>query len=149
MENKLIIEKESYKIVTILILLAIAIFLTYYFHFVLGSGTIFTHFFYFPIILAAIWWRSKGLVIPIFLSILLILSYFLAPNLNYPLSDDLFRVFIFMAVGIVVAILSEEMHQKDIKLHESQENFVLSQIQLLMELSQQIRMVRLFYLIQV
>ena len=123
MENKLILEKESYKIVTILILLAIAVFLTYYFHFVLGSGTIFTHIFYFPIILAAIWWRRKGLIIPAFLSILLIASYYIAPNLNYPFSDDLFRAFIFMAVGVVVAILSEEMLQKDIKLRDSQEKF--------------------------
>ena len=85
MGNKLILEKESYKIIIILILLAIAVFLTYYFHFVLGSGTIFTHIFYFPIILAAIWWKRKGLIIPIFLSCLLIISYFLAPNLTYPL----------------------------------------------------------------
>ena len=123
MGNKLILEKESYKIVIILILLAIAVFLTYYFHFVLGSGTIFTHIFYFPIILAAIWWRRKGLIVPIFLSILLIASYYLAPNLNYPFSDDLFRAFIFIAIGIVVAVLSEEMLQKDIKLRESQEKF--------------------------
>jgi PAS domain S-box-containing protein len=123
MGNKLILEKESYKIVTILILLAIAVFLTYYFHFVLGSGTIFTHIFYFPIILAAIWWRRRGLIIPLFLSILLIASYYLAPNLNYPFSDDLVRAFIFMAVGVVVAILSEEMLQKDIKLRESQDKF--------------------------
>ena len=123
MENKFIIEKESYKIVTIVILLAIAIFLTYYFHFVLGSGTIFTHIFYFPIILAAIWWKRKGLIIPIFLSVLLIVSYFLAPNLNYPLSDDLFRAFIFMAIGIVVVVLSEEIEQKDIKLRESEQKF--------------------------
>jgi PAS domain S-box-containing protein len=123
MGNKLILEKESYKIVIILILLAIAVFLTYYFHFVLGSGTIFTHIFYFPIILAAIWWRRKGLIIPVFLSILLIGSYYLAPNLNYPFSDDLFRAFIFIAIGVVVAMLSEEMLQKDIKLRESQEKF--------------------------
>ena len=123
MGNKLILEKESYKIVTILILLAIAVFLTYNFHFVLGSGTIFTHIFYFPIILAAIWWRRRGLIIPLFLSILLIASYYLAPNLNYPFSDDLFRAFIFIAIGVVVAILSEEMLQKDIKLRESQEKF--------------------------
>ena len=43
--------------------------------------------------------------------------------MNYPFSDDIFRSFIFIAVGIVVAILSEEMQQKDIKLRESQEKF--------------------------
>ncbi len=123
MENKLILEKESHKIFTISILLGVSVLLTYYFHFILGSGTIFTHVFYFPIILAAIWWKRKGLIIPIFLSVLLIVSYFLAPNLNYPLSDDIFRSFIFIAVGIVVAILSEEIEQKDIKLRESQEKF--------------------------
>jgi PAS domain S-box-containing protein len=123
MGNKLILEKESYKIITILILLVIAIFLTYYFHFVLGSGTIFTHIFYFPIILAAIWWKRKGLVVPIFLSSLLILSYFLAPELSYPLYEDLIRVIVFMAIGVVVAILSEDIAHKDIKLRESQEKF--------------------------
>jgi PAS domain S-box-containing protein len=123
MGNKLILEKESYKISIILILLAVAVFLTYYFHFVLDEGTIFTHIFYFPIILAAIWWKRKGLIIPIFLSVLLVVSYFLAPNLNYPLSDDLFRVFIFIAIGIVVVVLSEEIEQKDIKLRESEGKF--------------------------
>ena len=123
MGNKLIIEKESYKIVTILILVAIAIFLTYYFHFVLGSGTIFTHFFYFPIILAAIWWKRKGLIIPIFLSCLLIVSYLIAPKLTYPLYEDFIRGIMFMTIGVVVVILSEDIEQKDIKLRESQEKF--------------------------
>jgi PAS domain-containing protein len=123
MGNKLILERELYKIVLMIVLLAISIFLTYYFHFVLGEGVIFTHIFYFPIILAAIWWRKKGLVIPIFLSALLVLSYFLAPKLSYPFYEDLFRVFMFMAIGIVVAVLSEEILQKDIKLRESEGKF--------------------------
>ena len=123
MRNKLILEKEIYKISIILILLVISVFLTYYFHFILRTGTIFTHIFYFPIILAAIWWKRKGLIIPLFLSALLIVSYYLAPNLNYPISDDIFRIFIFMAVGIVVVVLSEEIEQKDIKLRESEGKF--------------------------
>ena len=123
MVNKLILETESYQIIIILILLAIAVFLTYYFHFILGSSTVFTDFFYFPIILAAIWWKRKGLVIPIFLSILLILSYFLAPKLSYPLYEDIIRVFVFMAIGIVVVFLSENITEKYNKLLESQEKF--------------------------
>ena len=123
MGNKLIIEMESFKIIVILILLAISVFLTYYFHFILGSGTIFTHIFYFPIILAAIWWKRKSLIIPLFLAVILIVSYYLAPNINYPVSDDIFRVFIFIAVGMVVVVLSEEIEQKDIKLRESEEKF--------------------------
>ncbi len=123
MRNNLVLERESYKICIISILLIICTALTYYFHFILGDGTLFTHIFYFPIILGAIWWKRKSLIIPIFLSILLIGSYFLAHNLNYPLTDDIFRSFIFISTGIVVVILSEEIEQKDIKLRESQEKF--------------------------
>jgi PAS domain S-box-containing protein len=123
MGNESILEMESFKMVVMLILLATAVFLTYYFHFVLVKGVIFTHFFYFPIILAAIWWRLKGLLIPIFLSIVLILSYFIAPNLTYPFYEDLSRVFIFLAIGIVVAVLSEKIGQKESKLIESEGKF--------------------------
>ena len=123
MKNNLILERELYKIIIMLILLVVSVVLTYYFHIVLGEGTLFTHIFYFPIILAAIWWKRKSLIIPLFLSLLVIVSYFLSPNLNYPLSDDLFRVFIFMSVAVVVVILSEEIEQKDIKLSESEEKF--------------------------
>jgi PAS domain S-box-containing protein len=123
MVNKFILENKSYRIILMLILLVISVFLTYYFHFVRGTGTLFTHIFYFPIILAAIWWKRKGLIIPMFLSFILIFSYFLAPNINYPVTDDIFRIFIFMAVAIVVVILSEEIEQKDIKLRESEQKF--------------------------
>jgi PAS domain S-box-containing protein len=123
MVNNLVLQRESYKISIISLLFVICVVLTYYFHFVLGEGTIFTHIFYFPIILGAIWWKRKSLIIPIFLSVLLIGSYFFAHNLNYPLTDDLFRSFIFIAIGIVVIILSEEIEQKDNKLQESQQKF--------------------------
>jgi len=52
---------EKYKVTIIFILLAIALFLTYYFHAILKTGIIFTHFFYIPIILAASGGREKAL----------------------------------------------------------------------------------------
>ena len=125
MENKLILEKESYKIIIMLILLSISVFLTYFFHFVLGSGTIFTHIFYFPIILAAIWWKRKGLIIPLFLAFILILSYFLAPNINYPFYEDVFRIFIFIAVAIVVVVLSKRSNKKILNSVKVRKNSVL------------------------
>jgi hypothetical protein len=125
MGNKSILEKESYRISIMLILLVISVFLTYYFHFVLILGVIFTQFFYFPIFLAAIWWRKKGILIPIFLSVLLISSYFLAPNLNYPFYEDLIRAFMFMAIGIVVAFLSEDITKKILNSMKTRKSFVL------------------------
>ncbi len=123
MGMKLHLNNELNKLIVIAVLIVISGFLTYYFHMILGEGVIFTHFFYFPIILAAIWWRKKGLIIPIFLSMILIISYFLSPKLSYPFYEDIFRVVIFLSIGIVVALLSEEIKKKDIKLSESEEKF--------------------------
>ena len=65
--------KPDYKTFLVIALVALACFLTYYFHFVLRTGIIFTHFYYIPIILSAIWWKRKGIWVPIFLAIILII----------------------------------------------------------------------------
>jgi len=121
--NRLQVHKEEYKIAVMLILLAIAVILTYYFHFVLRQGIIFTHFFYIPIILAAIWWKRKGLVVPLFLSCMLILSDFLSGRLGFSLTEDLFRVFMFMAISTVITVLSEQISITEKRLSESEEKF--------------------------
>lgn len=104
--------KEKYKILVMVILLAIASFLTYYFHVVFRTGIVFTHFFYIPIILATTWWKRKGLIVVIFLAALLILSDVFLPN-AVPSYDDILRIFMFMVVGFLVAVLSETIAKSD------------------------------------
>jgi len=116
-------DQELYKLITISILLILSGLLTYYFHIVIGEGVIFTHFFYFPIILAALWWQKKGLIVPIFLSLMLLISYFLSPNVNYSVYEDICRSIIFLSIGIVVAILSEVIEKKDNELTTSEKKF--------------------------
>ncbi|MEG3225287.1 MAG: hypothetical protein BME94_07175 [Methanobacteriales archaeon Met13] len=67
---------RNYQTFFITVLLFLSVALTYYFHFILKTGIIFTHFFYIPLILAAIWWKRKGLVVPVFLAFILLLSDF-------------------------------------------------------------------------
>lgn len=114
---------ELYKLITISTLIIISGLLIYYFHIIIGEGVIFTHFFYFPIILAALWWQKKGIIVPIFLSILLLMSYFISPNLRYPVYEDIYRSIIFVSIGIVVAILSDVIEKKDKELIASEEKF--------------------------
>ncbi len=54
------------------ILVGICCLLIYYFHWVLRIEVVFSHFFYVPIILAAVWWKKRGLVVPLFLALLLL-----------------------------------------------------------------------------
>ena len=107
--------KEKYKILVMAILLAGACYLTYYFHAVLNTGTVFTHFFYIPIILAAVWWRRKGLAVAIFLAALLIFSHIFV-RAEVVTANDYFRAFMFVGVALVVAILSEKIADAEAKL---------------------------------
>lgn len=100
-------QKERDKIIVMAFLLGICCFLTIYFHAEVEIGTVFTHFFYIPIILAALWWRRKGLVVAIFLAALLILSHLSFPREYVHPYNDYFRALMFIGIFFVVATLSE------------------------------------------
>ncbi|MEA1956963.1 MAG: PAS domain S-box protein [Euryarchaeota archaeon] len=107
-------QKEKYKIIVMLILLAGACLLTYYFHAILETGMVFTHFFYIPVILAALWWRRKGLVVAVFLAALLIFSHIFV-RAGMVTANDYLRAFMFIVIAFVVATLSEQIakaHEK-------------------------------------
>ena len=97
---------EKSKITLIAILTATACFFTYYFHVKLGIGTVFTHFYYIPIILACIWWQRRGLVVAAFLSAFLIFSHIFLRLYVLTLNDYL-RAVMFVLIGFVVVILTE------------------------------------------
>jgi len=88
------------------VFLLIACVLTYYYHAKLGVGVIFTHLFYIPIILAAIWWRKKGILVALFLGLLIITSHALFLT-GMPFADDVIRAVMFVLTGFVVARLME------------------------------------------
>jgi len=113
--------KGPKKRITIMaILLGIACFLTYYFHVVLEVGTVFSHFFYIPIILASLWWKRKGLFVAIFLAVGLLLSHIFL-RLDVLTANDYFRAVMFVAVSFVVAMLSEQTAKAGEALRESEE----------------------------
>ncbi len=95
-----------------------AVYLTYYSHAVLGTGVIFTHLFYVPIILAAIWWRKKGVLVAAGMAIFLVLS-----NMGWlkgaALNDDLIRGCMFIVIGLVVAFLNESVLKSELAFKET------------------------------
>lgn len=117
------IQGEKIRILIMLAILAACTILTYYFQFILHIGSVFTHLFYIPIFLAAIWWKRWGMIVPVGLAILLILSHSLTSALNYPITDDYLRAFMFIFVGLVVTILSERISKSVEMLRGSEEKF--------------------------
>ena len=108
----------KYKIIVMALLLAVACFLTYYFHVVLGTGVIFTHFFYIPIILASLWWKRKGLLVAIFLAAVIIFSHFFV-RVGELTTNDYFRALMFIVVSLVVVMLSERIAKTEKTLHQA------------------------------
>ncbi len=94
--------RSRFVVIGLLALGAIAV--TYYFHGILHTGRAFSHLFYIPIILAALWWEEKGLLVAVFFCGLLLLSGLLLRPA--PVSfNDFFRAVMFLAVALIVAHL--------------------------------------------
>ncbi len=99
---------ETTRLLIIGVLLGISVFLTYYFHEVLLVGSVFSHFFYIPIILAAIWWGRKGIIVALFLGGLIIASHFFIRT-GVETFNDYGRAVMFVVVAVVIAYLSERL----------------------------------------
>ncbi len=99
--------KNIYKVAFMSVLLIAACILTYYNH-TAGKVVVFTHLFYIPIILAAVWWGKKGMLVPILLAIILIASHSIFLK-DAPFTDDVIRAVMFIVLGGVVGWLMDSL----------------------------------------
>ena len=111
--------KEKYRITIMAILLGISCFLTYYFHAVLEVEVVFTHFFYVPIILAALWWKRKGVAVAIFLAVILIVIHLLTRGME-EIIPDYPRALMFIIIALIVATLCEKIAKANEELRVSE-----------------------------
>ncbi len=106
-------KNEKYKFIVIITLTFFCCFLAYFFHKILKISILFTHLFYIPIVLSSIWWKKKGVFISAFLGLFIVVSHFLfIPNIS--IAQDIFRVFIFIIIAIIINILNEYIEKKNL-----------------------------------
>jgi hypothetical protein len=96
----------KYGIMTFMILVAFA--LTYYCHYVLKSGVVFTHLFYIPIVLASICWGRRGILVAFILALMLLFSHAIFLR-GLSFTEDIMRAGMFIAVGGVIGWLMEDI----------------------------------------
>ncbi len=87
------------------LLVAASVALILVFHLGLKKDVVFSHFFYLPVVLAAIWWDWKGVSVALFLSALLPVTH-AAGGLEASLWLEGIRGFSLLLVGCAVAYLS-------------------------------------------
>lgn len=108
--------KESSKIFFILILIILSCSLTIYFHVVENKGTVFSHFFYVPIILSAIWWQRRGLPVAFFLAAFLLFGHFFLRDYVITI-NDYFRASMFIIVPLIISFFSQKISQAESRIN--------------------------------
>jgi len=99
---------ERIKLLSMAGMLTLATSLTVYFHAVLHSGLVFTHLFYLPVILGALWWGRKGLGIAIYLGLMLVVCHWsIRPDMAGP--NDYFRAIMFVVVSLLVLMMRKKI----------------------------------------
>ena len=106
------ISTDKRRVAIIIVLLAVSVFLTYYFHTVLMLGTVFSHFFYIPIILTALWWEKRSILVALFLGGLVVVSSLIYRPEILTL-NDYGRAMMFVVIAFVVASLSEQLKRRE------------------------------------
>ncbi len=99
----------AYKTAIMTALVLIAALVTWYYHAALKTDVIFTHLFYIPIALAAIWYRRKGVLVAVLLGAFVLISH--AIFLKTPLIDDLIRGVMFIVIAVIIATLTEGLYK--------------------------------------
>ncbi|MFH1404697.1 MAG: hypothetical protein ABIH21_01205 [Patescibacteria group bacterium] len=103
-------KSQKAELISIGILMLLCFLITWYFQ-QKDTETLYTHFYYVPIVLACIWWQRRGIIVPVFLSFILLALHSLM-RVDTPVFEDVVRGIIFICVGSLVAIISSSERQK-------------------------------------
>lgn len=106
-------------IVTALTILCAAA--TIYFHMIFGVEIVFTHLFYIPIVLAAVWFGRRSFIVTAFLGMVLLVTHALASLGGF--QDDVMRLSVMFFVNAITVILSESIGESEEALAESEEKY--------------------------
>ena len=110
---------RNLKFLIILALIIVSSILLYYYEFILGTSLLIAHYFYFPSLFACLWWKRKGLIIPIglFIGLLIIHVTRHADFIEAYLFNDVSRGTILILVSLVIALLSEQISKRELELN--------------------------------
>jgi PAS domain S-box-containing protein len=113
---------ETAKVISIIVLILFCLWVTSYYHFVLRSNVLVTHFFYLPVVVSCFWWGRRAIWIAVFLGgYLLGLHYFIPYDASFMV--DLQRMGILISVSIVISMLREASLKTERALRASENKF--------------------------
>jgi hypothetical protein len=98
---------QDYKLPLLGGLIAVSLLLELYVHWYLGITTVYSHFFYIPVVLGAVWYGKRGVLVAILLgAVLLSVTFLKTGSID---SDTIIRALMFGIVGLVIGAVSDYM----------------------------------------
>lgn len=118
--ERAVIMKNRVKLLILFVMLLICVFLSIYVNFVQRIDTVYTHFFYVPLVLSGLWFYRKAIWTALFLSVLHIAVNALAIGMFDFMT--IIRSCAFILVASIVGYLSEKGNQSERILQKEKEN---------------------------
>ncbi len=115
------------RIIITAFMVVMCIALATYFHFVLEVEILYSHLFYIPVVLSALWWSRRGITIAVVLAVALLISHLTGIGVAGILEEGV-RAIMLVLTGTVVAELSwrlrkADLRRADVALTESEERY--------------------------
>ncbi|HUT66021.1 MAG TPA: ATP-binding protein [Spirochaetota bacterium] len=113
-----------FQIAVILSLVVVSWGIGFFFHSILKTDIIYTHFIYIPVVIATMWWGKRGILVAISLGIM-ITSFHLFGIATCPVWHDLIRMLFFVMVAFCIGFLRQEVLEQRKELSLSEKKYKL------------------------
>lgn len=101
---------DRYKLPILLVLVAISVALEVIVHRIMGIGVVYSHFFYVPVVLGAVWYGKRAVVIGLFLAAIY-LGDFLILN-GFVTIEVMVRSLMFVAVALLIGLVMDTIRRE-------------------------------------
>ncbi len=99
-------------------MVVMCITLAVYFHFVLSVEILYSHLFYIPVALSALWWSRHGIYVAVVLAVALLISHLTGIGVAGILEEGV-RAIMLVLTGTVVAELRWHLRKADLRLADT------------------------------
>ena len=103
-------EFRDYRIPVLVILIAVSLFLEIYVHWYLGISVAYSHFFYIPVVMAAIWYGKRSVLVALILGIALVAGTYY--SIGFIDTVAIIRALMFIAIALVIGAISDHMKRE-------------------------------------
>jgi HEAT repeat protein len=101
---------RDYRIPVLGILIAVSLFLEIFVHWYLGISVVYSHFFYIPVVLAAVWYGKRSVIVALILgSAHLAGTYYSAGAVD---TGSIVRALMFVVIALVIGAISDHMRKE-------------------------------------